>query len=153
MVGGVVKRYFTVEMANEMIPELERAFGRMMQFHALIRASYTTLEEVGFAPEADDFDLNPEGAAPEVVQELASLRTLIDALRADLLALQGKGCVVKSVESGLVDWPARVQDREIYLCWKLGEKEIGFWHEVDAGFAGRRPVTDLGSSSSAERGS
>jgi len=53
------------------------------------------------------------------------------------------GCEIKDIESGLVDWYARVGDRDVYLCWRFGEKEVGFFHELDTGFAGRRPIADL----------
>lgn len=50
------------------------------------------------------------------------------------------GCVIKDLGVGLVDFPCRVGDREAYLCWRLGEPSIGFWHTVDEGFAGRKPI-------------
>jgi len=50
---------------------------------------------------------------------------------------------LKDYEMGLIDFPAVHQGREVYLCWKLGEKQIVAWHEVDAGFSGRRDVKEL----------
>ena len=50
------------------------------------------------------------------------------------------GCVVKDLEIGLVDFPALFRGQEVYLCWRLGEPDIAFWHPVDEGFAGRRPI-------------
>jgi hypothetical protein len=47
------------------------------------------------------------------------------------------------VETGLVDWFARSADREVFLCWRFGEKEVAFFHDLEAGFAGRRPVSEL----------
>lgn len=54
--------------------------------------------------------------------------------------LQQLGVEVKSLTEGLVDFPARIDGREVYLCWKLGEPEISYWHDRDAGFAGRQPL-------------
>ena len=51
------------------------------------------------------------------------------------------GCELKDWESGLVDFPARMDRRDVCLCWKLGEEQITQWHEVYAGFAGREPIT------------
>ena len=51
------------------------------------------------------------------------------------------GCELKDPSLGLVDFPARLGDRVVYLCWKLGEDKIGHWHEIDAGFPGRQPIT------------
>ena len=137
------RRYFTVVEASKMIPELESRFGRMLQLQAQIRSAYDRLENSGFAPEEEDFDIAPENAAPETTRDLAELRTLMDALRTDLEALRREGCIVKDIGSGLVDWYARKDGREVFLCWKLGEKSVNFWHELDTGFAGRRPVSEL----------
>ena len=52
------------------------------------------------------------------------------------------GCVIKDLGIGLVDFPCRVGDREAYLCWRLGEPSIGFWHTPDEGFAGRKPIDE-----------
>lgn len=53
------------------------------------------------------------------------------------------GVQVKDINSGLLDFPAWRQDHEVYLCWKYGEDQIEFWHEIDAGFAGRRPIAEF----------
>lgn len=137
------RQYFTIEEANGMIPALERTFGRMMQLHAQIRETFGALQETGNAPSGDDFEVAPEGVSPHVVQQLASLKTLIEALREDLLTLHRRGCIVKSVETGLVDWYARSDGRDVLLCWKLGEKEVSYWHEIDAGFDARKSIEDL----------
>ncbi|HUI87588.1 MAG TPA: DUF2203 domain-containing protein [Anaerolineales bacterium] len=53
------------------------------------------------------------------------------------------GAQVKDINSGLLDFPALRNGREVYLCWKYGEGQIAFWHEIDAGFAGRQPIETL----------
>jgi hypothetical protein len=55
-------------------------------------------------------------------------------------AIQELGAVVKDLEQGLVDFPARRGDEDVYLCWRVGEDRIGFWHGTEEGFAGRRPL-------------
>ena len=137
------KRYFNIDQANAMIPRLERTFGRLLQLHAQIRETHERLSVAGFAPEDEDFDLSPAGSPAHVLNDLASLRTLIDGLRHDVSDLAEAGCLVKSVDTGLVDWYARLDGRDILLCWKLGEKSVAHWHELEAGFAGRQPVSVL----------
>ncbi len=56
--------------------------------------------------------------------------------------IQETGCVVKDLDEGLVDFPSLLAGKEVYLCWKLGEARIGFWHGIDEGFAGRKPLDD-----------
>jgi hypothetical protein len=62
------------------------------------------------------------------------------SLRQVLEEVQELGCVVKDLDIGLVDFPTLFQGREVYLCWKLGEPAIAFWHGVDEGFAGRKAI-------------
>jgi len=52
------------------------------------------------------------------------------------------GCLVKDLDEGLVDFPSLMNGEEVYLCWKLGEERIGFWHGLQEGFAGRKPLDE-----------
>ena len=63
-------------------------------------------------------------------------------LQSSVERLQAIGCEVKSIEEGLIDFPHWRKGQEVYLCWKLGEQDIEYWHETDAGFAGRRKLAD-----------
>jgi hypothetical protein len=63
-------------------------------------------------------------------------------VREALIELREREIVLRDLDRGLVDFPAIRDDREVYLCWQEGEDEIRFWHEPDAGFAGRRPIDD-----------
>jgi hypothetical protein len=64
----------------------------------------------------------------------------LDALVHSVLEL---GVLIKDINTGLLDFPALREGREVYLCWQLGEGEIAFWHEVDTGFAGRQPIDNF----------
>ena len=134
------RRYFTVAEANAMIGMLEEHFGRMLQLQAQIRSTYARLDSAGHAPGDDSFEVAPAGVSTEVVGDLATLRTLVDALKVDVGALLESGCIVKDIDRGLIDWYAKVDGRDVFLCWKLGEKEVQFWHDLEAGFAGRHPI-------------
>jgi len=61
-------------------------------------------------------------------------------VRGLLSAVQEMGVVVKDIDRGLVDFPAVMDGREVYLCWQLGEESVGYWHELDAGFPGRQSL-------------
>ena len=65
---------------------------------------------------------------------------LVDQMREALERIQSIGCVVKDLDTGLVDFPAVLDDQEVYLCWRLGEDRIRFWHRQDEGFSGRKPI-------------
>ena len=57
--------------------------------------------------------------------------------------IQQTGCVVKDLDTGLVDFPSLRGGEKVYLCWKLGEERIGYWHGIEEGFAGRKPLDDV----------
>ena len=136
------KRYFTVEETNTFVPELEQTFQRIVQLHSQVRDAWTRLDAIGCAPESDNFDID-EDTPPEALDDLATLRTLFDALHTDIDRVHATGCTIKRLDIGLVDWYAERDGRDVYLCWKLGEKKIAYWHEIDAGFAGRRPISEF----------
>lgn len=78
-------------------------------------------------------------AARELKAEVDARAAAIDELVGELHDL---GCLFKGFGEGLVDWYSLYAGRPVFLCWKLGEPEIGWWHQVDAGFAGRQPILD-----------
>lgn len=65
---------------------------------------------------------------------------LADSLKTALERIEATGCVVKDLDVGLLDFPALIGNEEVYLCWRLGEDRIRFWHRQDEGFAGRKPL-------------
>ena len=65
---------------------------------------------------------------------------LLTRFQALVEAICDEGCFLKDLDSGLVDFPTLWEGREVYLCWKLGEPEVEHWHEIEAGFAGRRSL-------------
>jgi hypothetical protein len=69
-------------------------------------------------------------------------QALTEALRAGLQQLDDWDIELKDLSTGLVDFMARREGREVYLCWRLGEPEVGYWHELSTGFAGRLPVDE-----------
>ena len=74
---------------------------------------------------------------------LSQLVLEFEKLDALIHKIQDLGVLIKDINTGLLDFPALREGREVYLCWKHGEGEIAFWHEVEAGFAGRRPIRDF----------
>jgi hypothetical protein len=70
----------------------------------------------------------------------ADLNKTVEKVRDALDRIQALGCIVKDLDSGLVDFPSRIKDEEVYLCWRLGEDRIRFYHRQDEGFSGRKPI-------------
>lgn len=77
-------------------------------------------------------------------ENAARLRAQHDRLTRSLSAaverIQATGCLVKDLDVGLLDFPSVINNEEVYLCWRLGEERIRFWHRMDEGFAGRKPI-------------
>lgn len=83
---------------------------------------------------------------PGSEDRLADLRDGIERAVERLQALQQEladvGCEAKDLIDGLVDFPAVCEGRRVWLCWRLGEPEVAWWHELEDGFAGRRPIDE-----------
>jgi hypothetical protein len=116
---------WTVEAANTALPRVREVLERIRGLVADARE-----EREGAAEQVEG-----NGHAP-AVQAGRGLRAAVEELT-------DQGIVLRDVDAGLVDFPARLDDgREYLLCWVLGEPEVAFWHWPDAGFAGRRPLSD-----------
>jgi hypothetical protein len=66
----------------------------------------------------------------------------VTKLQEEVNRIQATGCVVKDLDEGLVDFPSLMKGEEVFLCWKLGEERILYWHGLEEGFAGRKPLDD-----------
>jgi hypothetical protein len=135
------RRYFQLAEANAQVVRLNTLFGLVMQLRGQLKDLYKKLEAGGCAPTNDRTEA--DRVPPELARDYAVFFGLADSLREQLEQIASTGCVIKDLDIGLVDWPALHGGREIWLCWKYGEPEIAYWHEIDGGFAGRRPVAEL----------
>lgn len=70
---------------------------------------------------------------PQLLPHFRAIKSIVDEIRS-------RGIVVRDVNTGLVDFPSVMDGRIVLLCWQYGEGEIGYWHEADAGYAGRKPL-------------
>jgi hypothetical protein len=136
-------RYYSVPEVNAFLPRVREAFTRVMQLRAQLKPIYRRLEQVDAAPDRSDFEIDLPGAAPEVLRDRAAFKGMIEMLNDELGAIADLGGNVKDLDTGLVDWRALRYGEDILLCWRFGETEIAFWHDMEAGFAGRRPVAEL----------
>jgi len=131
--GNVWTRLFTVEEANE-------ALAGVAPMLAAMRDARADLEEARRALGQLTPKMRSNGSAALATE----LEGRIDNLGRDIVEglnrLAAMGVEVKDVSRGLIDFPSLRHDRVVYLCWQLGEGPIAYWHEIDAGFAGRRPI-------------
>ncbi len=132
-------RVFTVREANRILPQVEQA---IRSLRARAREIIGWQDRLGVLSliGAED-SRSPEHAELGVVQK--ELEDSVNGYNEHLEELQRIGCVVKDLNHGLVDFYGRSGDRLVFLCWRLGEKKIAFWHELQGGFSGRRPIKEL----------
>ncbi len=126
--------YFTLEQANNTLPLVRRIAQDIVDDYQRWKANLSRYEAIA----ARDRPTGGESADAE------ALRAEVDAVAGRINdyidELKQIGCVLKGFDEGLVDFHSKLDDRDIFLCWKLGEDLVSHWHEIDSGFAARQPV-------------
>jgi len=125
---------FTVERANRTLPLVRKIVEDVVRQHRLWREKILELDLVASTARADE----PRERAEELERDAQALAREIDGFQQELERL---GILLKDRRLGLVDFPGEMNGRQILLCWRLGEPEVQFWHELDAGYAGRQPLS------------
>ena len=128
-------RHFTVDEANALLPMLTPVLESMRDLHArLMEAAVAVRDFEGRASQ------NGHGEGSQALLPQYDLRQIHADIQERVRFLHELGCVVKDIEHGIVDFPTRMNGQDVYLCWRLGEEQVSHWHDVDSGFAGRRPL-------------
>ena len=128
---------FTLEEANRTAQEIRTELETLVQTKKELNKvqSRVGVLELTLTGATED---NPDARELKVLA--ARRETLGTRLHHGIVAIQRRGCIVKDLDRGLVDFYSLRGDRLIFLCWKLGEREIGHWHPIDGGFDQRRPL-------------
>ena len=121
-------RHFTLEEANELLPQLTKLLTRLRE----AKDELTDTEAHEVLSEAAPTNGGGEQGR-QVGVAFLEVRQLLDTV-------ERAGIVLRDIDRGLVDFPALIEDREIYLCWELGEDEVAYWHELEGGYGGREPL-------------
>jgi hypothetical protein len=124
-----VPRYFTVDEANALLPEVRQTVGRMLRARQVIVA---TRPEVWPVLEKS---IHNGGS-----QKAGTLIFEFERVQAAARRLEELGLHLKDINTGLVDFLSVRDGREVYLCWRFDEPSVSHWHDLEAGFAGRQPI-------------
>ena len=122
--------FFTTNEANEALPDVIKKYE-----YALAKQN-----EVKKLEQQLQMSMSTTNSFEEYVTLKQKLNSAITKFYESVEILENTGVVVKSIEQGLLDFPSKRFDDEVWLCWKYGETEIKFWHEKDSGFMGRKPI-------------
>lgn len=130
-------RMFTLHEAEAMLPDLERWLRNAIES----RKGASALEE---QLNALLLRINILGGIQVDIGRVVDLKTgkdqHVERLKKALEEIEGSGAVLKDLDTGLIDFPTLLEGEEVYLCWKLGETGIGFWHHTTEGYAGRKQI-------------
>jgi hypothetical protein len=142
-------KYFTPQEAEQLVPSLEEILEKIRSIQLQLEAcdgDFRALAE----------RINASGGLRVDMELWSSRRVQREALATqiaqEIATLKGTGVVLKDVGVGLVDFPARLENEEVYLCWKSGEKQVRYWHRTNEGYTNRKLLTaDVWSSSLKDR--
>ena len=124
-------KYFSVVEAEALIPELEKIFEAVAELAAQAELKSASLRR---RQETDESD--PAAAAIERAQ----LQFLAQGINERLQQIVELGALPKGIEPALVDFPHRLEGKDVYLCWRLGDKRLTHYHGMDEGFSNRQPI-------------
>jgi hypothetical protein len=122
-------RYFTVDQANAMLPILGPLVAELLRRRERVLAMRAEMEPLLDGPAADLGGRVPSQLVTEFI-----------AIEAILTRIRTMGRVVKDLNAGLVDFLSERDGRDVYLCWRHGEPRVGYFHDLESGFAGRQPL-------------
>jgi hypothetical protein len=128
---------FTVEEANKLLPELSSRMERLVETRRALDELQARVQVLTLAVSGASKD-NPD--ALELGDLQARRGPLAEIIAKEVSAIHEHGCVVKDLDQGLIDFYALAGDRLVFLCWKLGEREVSHWHPLDGGFEQRQSL-------------
>ncbi len=132
-------RYFDIDAANEALTEV----GPLLATLADQRLELIRLRDRSIAAHSAAGGGASETDEGESQRLRLRMKGIVDQMAAAVARLDQLGITLRDIEHGLIDFPALVAGRQIWLCWQLGETDIAFWHELDTGFGSRRPLIEL----------
>ena len=131
-------RLFTTEQANAMMPYLEAKTRRIRSLKEELDVTMNRLSVLSVIADSGASPKNPDHLAHECAETEA--KRLDREIQNEVENIQSRGCIMKDLGQGLVDFYSLRGDRLVFLCWRAGEADVSFWHSLDGGFASRRPI-------------
>lgn len=133
-----MSRYYAIDEANAALPDVDRILTALRDQ----RSELVALRDRALMLTPDDGEPTAMDAEEMRLIRL-KMQGLIDQMQAGVARLVEAEITLRDIPTGLIDFPALVNGRPIWLCWRLGEPEVGHWHSHDEGFGSRRPLAEL----------
>jgi hypothetical protein len=124
-----VTDFYTIDRANGRLEALEPVLTQLRDQRDELRELKATFDATADGPEHERLRLRMQG--------------VIDQMQAGVVRIDGWKIALRDIATGLVDFPALAAGRQVWLCWRLGEADVAWWHELEAGVAGRQRLIDL----------
>jgi hypothetical protein len=125
----MARTLFTLEQANAILPTLRPLLEEMAAARAKIVEA-----------EPDLWPVLEKAIGNGGSKKAGKVLVYFEIVQRSVKAVTELGIEIKDIETGLIDFPSERDGRVVYLCWRLGEGDIAFWHDIDSGFAGRQPL-------------
>ena len=129
-------RYFGIDEANELLADVKPVLERL-------RADREQVAEIQAGLQRDREANGSAEHAEQLAEREGELRQLVRRMQADVARIDAWGVTLREITTGLIDFPALANGRPIWLCWRLGEDDIAWWHEANVGFDQRQPLSEL----------
>ncbi|RKY16576.1 MAG: hypothetical protein DRQ55_17730 [Planctomycetota bacterium] len=131
-----VTSYYDLDAANDRVGEVRPLLTALRDDRDAIGAAQLRLKQLGAG--GDDADQRAQ-----LAKEQEQMTVIVRRMERTVRQIDAWGITLRDIGTGLVDFPALANGRPVWLCWKLGEGDIAWWHELDAGIAGRKPLIEL----------
>lgn len=129
-------RFYDIDAANARVEELRPILQQLREDRDTVAVANNELRRLR---ETNGSSKHAE----EMKEREKEIRTLVRRMQASVARIEAWSVTLRDIETGLVDFPALVSGRPVWLCWRLGEGDIEWWHEHDRGFEDRKPLVDL----------
>jgi hypothetical protein len=129
-------RFYDIDQANQLLTEVRPLLEQL-------RADRSAVAELQLELVRTRASNGSTDHADELGRREAEIREIVRRMQQAVNQLDGWGIALREIGSGLIDFPALANGRPIWLCWRLGEDDIAWWHEVDSGFDSRKPLAEL----------
>ncbi len=134
-----MSRYFTLQEAESLIPFVKECLEAAINAKAMVGEIDGEMQELSARIcMLGGTEIDPDHIARRRLERTALVRSIEDSVN----EIQRSGCLVKDLDMGLLDFPALLNGVEVYLCWKLGESKIEWWHSTQEGYSSRRRIID-----------